>query len=904
MTPPVQTSAADIRQTFVDYFVKRDHQHIASSPLPPQNDPTLLFTNAGMVQFKNVFTGQESRPYDKAVTVQKCLRAGGKHNDLDNVGYTYRHHTFFEMMGNFAFGAYFKERAIRDSWELVTRYYDLPADRLWITVYHEDDTAYDLWRDIAGVPESRIIRIPTKDNFWAMGDTGPCGPCSEIFYDHGAHVPGGPPGSADEDGDRFIEIWNLVFMEFEQIDAETRINLPNPSIDTGMGLERIAAVINGTNDNYATDLFQPLLEESIRAAGGCAADESKPGHRVIADHMRAAAFLIADGVVPANEGRGYVLRRIMRRAMRHGFLFGIEEPFMGNLLAPLVATMGGVYPELGRAEALIRETVRLEEIRFFDLLGRGLRLLDEAITKVGSQAIFPGEVAFRLYDTYGFPLDLTEDALRERGMKVDRAGFEKAMNLQREEARRAWRGSGSVAVEALWFPLLERSGGIDFVGYEADHATAPATALIAEDREMESLADGMEGALMVPVTPFYGAGGGQLGDQGMISNESGGVFEVSDTTKPLDGLIIHHGRMIAGSISLGDRLDLRIDGSRRAALRRAHSATHLLHAALRDILGAHVTQKGSLVAADRLRFDFSHAKAMTTVEMEAVEEAVNEQIMLNEAVFVRVMSLQDAINAGALALFGEKYSDEVRVLAMGRNLQAGADYYSTELCGGTHVERTGDIALVSLINETGIASGVRRLEALTGAAARRTLRNHTMLMRSVSDRLRVVPEKAVEQIDTLLDERKNLTREVGTLRSKLAFAGDRDATHDGLDDVVTIGAVRVLARRAQADDAATLRRMIDEGKKRLGSGIIALISARPGGKAMLAVGVTSDLTGRYNAIDLVRAGSVRLGGKGGGGRPDMALAGGADGDNAAAALVAITDAVAAVEDSPAAIDRA
>jgi alanyl-tRNA synthetase len=731
----------EIRSTFLDYFAKHGHEVVASSPLVPRNDPTLMFTNAGMVQFKNVFTGLERRPYNRAVTSQKCVRAGGKHNDLDNVGYTARHHTFFEMLGNFSFGDYFKELAIELAWNLITKELGLPRDRLMTTVYAEDDDAFDLWRKIAGLPEERIVRIATSDNFWAMGDTGPCGPCSEIFFDHGAHIPGGPPGSPDAEGDRFIEIWNLVFMQFEQVTPDERRALPRPSIDTGMGLERIAAVLQGTHDNYQTDLFRALIR-AIEEESGVPADGPKAvSHRVIADHLRATSFLIADGVLPSNEGRGYVLRRIMRRAMRHVELLGAKEPLMWRLVPALVREMGGAYPELVRAKAMIVETLKLEESRFRRTLDRGLRILDEETARLGTGDRLAGELAFKLYDTYGFPLDLTQDALKPRGIAVDTDGFNAAMERQRAEARRAWAGSGEATTEAVWFDVKEKVGATEFLGYETETAEGVVQAMIAADgKDTASLAQGAEAAVILNQTPFYGESGGQVGDEGWIRTADGARFRVRDTQKRLGDLFVHYGVLEAGVLHAGDEVELEVDHARRRAIRIHHSATHLVHEALRQVLGPHVAQKGSLVAPDRLRFDFSHHKAMSDDEVARVEDIANTVVWQNDEVTTRLMSVEDAIAEGAVALFGEKYGDEVRVVSMGREPDGGnRPVYSMELCGGTHVERTGDVGLIKIVTEGATAAGVRRIEALAGRPAFEHLSQQDRRIAGLAQRLRAAP---------------------------------------------------------------------------------------------------------------------------------------------------------------------
>jgi alanyl-tRNA synthetase len=873
----------DIRAGFIDYFARNGHEAVASSPLVPRNDPTLMFTNAGMVQFKNVFTGLEKRPYLRAATAQKCVRAGGKHNDLDNVGYTARHHTFFEMLGNFSFGDYFKDRAIELAWNLVTKDFGLPKDRLMATVYIDDDQAFDLWKKIAGLPDSRIIRIAGSDNFWAMGDTGPCGPCSEIFYDHGDHVPGGPPGSPDADGDRFIEIWNLVFMQYEQLAGGKRVELPKPSIDTGMGLERIAAVMQGTHDNYATDMMRALIRSVADNTSVDADGPQKVSHRVIADHLRASSFLIADGVLPSNEGRGYVLRRIMRRAMRHAELLGAKEPLMWKLVPALSREMGQAYPELLRAEPLITETLKLEETRFRKTLERGLSILDDETKSLKKGDKLKGETAFTLYDTYGFPLDLTQDALRPRGIGVDTDAFNAAMDKQREKARASWSGSGDAATEAVWFGLREKVGATEFLGYETEAAEGVVAALVRDGKGIDALKKGETGAVVLNQTPFYGESGGQVGDTGLMTGE-GVRFRVTDTQKKAGDLFVHTGIVEEGTLKTGTPLQLDVDHARRTAIRSNHSATHLLHEALRQVLGDHVAQKGSLVAPDRLRFDFSHPKPMTAEEIEKVEDIANDFVLQNSPVTTRLMALDDARASGARALFGEKYGDEVRVVAMG---ESGGNTlgWSVELCGGTHVRRTGDIGLISGITDAGVAAGVRRLEALTGKAARNAA-NHTMqLAKDAAAEMKAPLEDLPARVSQLLDERKKLERELGEAKKKLAMGGGASKSAD--DGVRAIGDVKLLARAVEGIDPKDLRSLADEGKKQIGSGIVAIVGKTEDGKAGIVVGVTADLTKRFSAVDLVRAGAEALGGKGGGGRPDMAQAGGPDGGKADAALAAI-----------------
>ena len=877
------TSTNDIRRSFLDYFAANGHEAVQSAPLVPYNDPTLMFVNAGMVPFKNVFTGLESRTVPRAASSQKCVRAGGKHNDLDNVGYTARHHTFFEMLGNFSFGDYFKEQAIIHAWTLLTKDWGLAPDKLTATVYHTDDEAFDLWRRISGLPEERIIRIATSDNFWSMGDTGPCGPCSEIFYDHGDHIPGGPPGSPDEDGDRFIEIWNLVFMQFEQAADGSRSELPKPSIDTGMGLERIAAVMQGVHDNYDTDTFKALIAASESLTGVKAAGDHVASHRVIADHLRSTSFLVADGVLPSNEGRGYVLRRIMRRAMRHAHLLGASEPLMHRLVPALVTEMGQAYPELGRAQPLIQEVLEREETRFRQTLDKGLKLLDEATGGMAAGESLPGETAFRLYDTYGFPYDLTEDALRARGIGVDREGFDAAMAQQKAAARAAWKGSGAAADGELWFDIAEREGATEFTGYSSTSGEGRVVALVVDGKEVQSAEAGAEVIVLTNQTPFYGESGGQTGDAGRIGNSSGLSISVSDTSKPLGRLHAHHGRIETGRIAVGETVHLEIDVERRDAIRANHSATHLLHAALRNRLGDHVTQKGSLVAEDRLRFDFSHPKPLTEEDIAAIEAEVNAEIRHNEPVVTRLMSPDDAIAAGAMALFGEKYGEEVRVLSMGR-ADGDAKFYSVELCGGTHVRALGDIALFRIVSESAVSSGVRRIEALTGEAARQWLVAREDALKAVAGAMKTAPEEVVGRVAALMDERKRLEKELAEAKKALALGGGGSASPAA--SVEQIGGVNFIYQILEGFDPKGLRALVDENKKQLGSGANAVISVVDG-RATIAVGVTDDLAGRVSAVDLVRAGVEALGGKGGGGRPDMAQGGGPDGGKAQDAIAAV-----------------
>lgn len=875
-----------IRSAFLNYFAKNGHEVVPSSPLVPRNDPTLMFTNAGMVQFKNLFTGVERRPYTTATTSQKVVRAGGKHNDLDNVGYTARHHTFFEMLGNFSFGDYFKERAIELAWNLITKEFDLPEERLLVTVYSEDEEAATLWKKIAGLSDEKIIRIPTSDNFWQMGDTGPCGPCSEIFYDHGPHIPGGPPGSPDEDGDRFIEIWNLVFMQFEQIAPDERVDLPRPSIDTGMGLERIAAVLQGTHDNYETDTMRLLTGAVENLTNVDAKGPQKASHRVIADHLRASAFLVADGVLPSNEGRGYVLRRIMRRAMRHAQLLGAKDPLMHRLVHALVREMGEAYPELNRAEPLIRETLELEETRFRKTLERGLGILDAETSDLRAGDKLSGETAFTLYDTYGFPLDLTQDALRSRGIGVDTEGFGAAMQRQREMARAAWAGSGEAATETVWYGLREEVGATEFLGYEAEKAEGVVAALVRDGARVDTIAVGDTGLLVANQTPFYAEGGGQVGDSGVISG-SGFTARVTNVEKKLGDLWVHHVTVEDGHLVVGHPAEFVVDHARRATIRAHHSATHLLHEALRQVLGDHVAQKGSLVAPDRLRFDISHQKPITEEELGRVESLTNALVLQNEPVVTKLMSVDDAIASGARALFGEKYGEEVRVVSMGTNGEgplAGRSY-SIELCGGTHVSRTGEIGMVSIVGESAVAAGVRRIEALTGEAARRHLAEESKALHRVAGLLKTTVDEVPGRIAALVEERRKLERDLAEARKKLAMGGG--APGGAESDLREVAGVTLMARAVEGVAPKDLKSLVDEGKRRIGSGVVAIVGVSEDGKAGVVVGVTPDLTERYDAVDLVRAASEALGGKGGGGRRDMAQAGGPDGAQAQAALEAV-----------------
>lgn len=873
----------DIRTTFLEFFRKNGHEVVSSSPLVPRNDPTLMFTNAGMVQFKNVFTGQEHRDYSRAATSQKCVRAGGKHNDLENVGHTARHHTFFEMLGNFSFGDYFKENAIEFAWNLITKEYGLPADKLLVTVYHTDDEAHALWKKIAGLTDDRIIRIPTSDNFWSMGDTGPCGPCSEIFFDHGDHIWGGPPGSPEEDGDRFIEIWNLVFMQYEQMANGDRVDLPKPSIDTGMGLERIAAVLQGKHDNYDIDLMRALIEASADATNTDPDGPHNVSHRVVADHLRSTSFLIADGVLPSNAGRGNVLRRIMRRAMRHLHMIGTQDPVMYELVPSLVRKMGGAFPELVRAQALIEETLKLEEQGFKTMLDRGLKMLDDATDGMDAGATLSGEVAFKLYDTYGFPLDLTADALKERKIGIDEDGFTSAMEEQKAKARAAWSGSGEAATEEVWFDINDRDGATEFLGYETETAEGVVTALIKDGAEVKTASAGDEVAVIANQTTFFGESGGQQGDSGVIKTENGAIIEITDTQKKLGALHVHLGKVTEGDVKVGDAAEFRVDHTRRSSLRANHSATHLLHAVLRKHLGDHVTQKGSLVAADRLRFDISHPKAVTAEEAAVIEADVNSLIRENSEVTTRLMTPDEAIELGAMALFGEKYGDEVRVVSMGEPV-ANEHAYSLELCGGTHVKRTGDIGMFKIVSEGAVSSGVRRIEALTGADAANYMSARENVLATVAADLKAVPEDVPARVKALQEERRRLEREVSDLRKKLATAGS-GATSGG-DAFKEVNGVKLALRSLDGIPAKELKGMVDELREQMGSGIVALVSG-DGGKASIVVGLTEDLKDKYSAVDLVRIGVEKLGGKGGGGRPDMAQGGGSDPSQADAALAAI-----------------
>jgi len=872
-------SLNDIRTAFLGYFEKNDHLIIPSAPLVPQNDPTLLFVNAGMVPFKNYFTGAETPPAPRAASSQKSVRAGGKHNDLDNVGYTARHHTFFEMLGNFSFGDYFKERAIELAWTLLTKEFAIPADKLTVTVYHTDDEAAGLWRKIAGLPDQRIIRIATADNFWSMGDTGPCGPCSEIFYDHGAHIAGGPPGSPDEDGDRFVEIWNLVFMQYEQFADGRRTDLPKPSIDTGMGLERIAAVLQGVHDNYDVDLFRTLIEASKALTGS---GTNGPSHRVIADHLRSTSFLIADGVSPSNEGRGYVLRRIMRRAMRHAHLLGAEEPLMHRLAPVLVREMGDAYPELRRAEPVIVETLRQEEERFRRTLGRGMALLDEATANLGEGGVLSGETAFKLYDTYGFPLDLTQDAVRAKGLSVDLEGFDAAMARQREQAREAWTGSGQQAQAAEWFAIRDRLGPTEFVGYDTVEATGELLALVSEGRETDKAAKGQSVQALFDRTPFYAESGGQAGDRGEIEWD-GGRARVVDTQKEAGDLYVHHIEVLEGELVPGARARLAVDAERRTTTRANHSATHLLHAALRHVLGPHVSQKGQMVDGERIRFDFSHGQPVTPEEIARIEAEVNAVIRQNLPARTEEMAPQAAIEAGAMALFGEKYGETVRVLTLGQSL-AGEGAYSVELCGGTHVARTGDIALFKVVSEGGVAAGVRRIEALTGEAARLWLQEQAGVAKSLADQFKVPVAEVLGRVDALSAQARKLEKELADAKRQLAMGGG--GSGGGAGAVEEIGGVKLIARVMDGVGGKDLRPIAEEFKKQLPDGVIALVGVAEG-KAAVTVALTGTAVGKLNAAELAKAAVIAMGGQGAGGRPDFAQGGAPDGAKAAEGLAAV-----------------
>lgn len=874
-------SLNEIRSAFLGYFEKNDHLIIPSAPLVPQNDPTLLFVNAGMVPFKNYFTGAETPPSPRAASSQKSVRAGGKHNDLDNVGYTARHHTFFEMLGNFSFGDYFKAGAIEYAWTLLTKEFKIPAEKLCVTVYHTDDEAAELWKKIAGLPDEKIIRIATNDNFWSMGDTGPCGPCSEIFYDHGPHIAGGPPGSPDEDGDRFVEIWNLVFMQFEQFADGTRRDLPKPQIDTGMGLERIAAVLQGVHDNYDIDLFRTLIAASKELVGG---GSNGPSHRVIADHLRSTSFLIADGVSPSNEGRGYVLRRIMRRAMRHAHLLGAEDPLMHRLAPVLVAEMGGAYPELRRAEPVIVETLRQEEERFRRTLGRGMTLLDEATANMNPGDMLPGETAFKLYDTYGFPLDLTQDAVRNKGISVDLSGFEDAMKRQKDQAREAWTGSGQSAQGAEWFAIRERLGATEFLGYDLTEATGKLLTLVAGGAEVTEAREGETVLAVFDRTPFYAESGGQAGDVGEIE-WTGGKAKVLDTQKQAGDLFVHEIEILSGVLTPGTEARLAVDADLRTTTRANHSATHLMHTALRNVLGPHVSQKGQMVDGERIRFDFSHGGPLTAEEIDRIETEVNAVVRQNLPANTQEMAPEKAIEAGAMALFGEKYGDSVRVLALGKSLDGQGDY-SVELCGGTHVARTGDIALFKIVSESGVAAGVRRIEALTGEAARRWLTEQAGVAKALADQFKAPVSEVLARVEALEAQRRKLDKELGEAKRQLAMGGGGGAAA-GPED---IGGVQVIARVMDGVGGKDLRPIIEEFRKQVPNGVVALIGAADG-KASVAVAVNGAAAGKFSAVELAKAAVLAMGGQGAGGRPDFAQGGAPDGAKATEGLAAMKAAI-------------
>ena len=885
----------DIRNEFIGFFEKNGHTHVDSSPVVPQNDPTLMFANSGMVQFKNVFTGVESRDYKRATTAQKCIRAGGKHNDLDNVGYTARHHTFFEMLGNFSFGDYFKEEAIGFAWELVTKNFGLSAEKLCVTVHATDDEAAKIWKKVSGLSDDKIIRIDSDDNFWRMGDTGPCGPCTEIFYDHGDHIWGGPPGSPEEDGDRFIEIWNNVFMQYEQVDADTRIDLPAQSVDTGMGLERMTATLMGSHDNYAIDIMRALIEHTADITGVDPDGEQAASHRVISDHLRASAFMLADGVMPSNEGRGYVLRRIMRRGMRHAHLLGANEPLMYQLTPTLLGKMGEAYPELVRAEALITETLKMEEERFKATLDRGLKILDEETAKVNN-GVLPGDVAFKLYDTYGFPLDLTQDALKAQDMSVDTDGFDAAMAEQKAKARAAWSGSGDAASDKLWFDLLDEFGPTEFLGYEVEQAEGQVLAIVKDGARVESLSEGEEGFLIINQTPFYAESGGQIGDQGVMKSEAA-QLTITNTQKQAASLWLHH-VTCEGTLAVSDAVEMTVNHDRRSAIRSNHSVTHLMHEALRRVLGDHVTQKGSLQDEQRTRFDISHPKGMSAEEIARVEEIVEAEIAAGSDVVTRLMPLEEARETGAMALFGEKYDDEVRVVAMGRMEES--KQFSVELCGGTHVKNTADIEKFKIVSEGALSAGVRRVEAVTGARVEAYVAGKAQEAQAQIDRLQAqntalrvelealggaAQSAQADNAEALEKENKKLQKEISDLRRKNATESTGD------DDIKDLGGVKFAGKVLDGFPAKDLKPMADDLKKQVGSGVIVLVATNEG-KASIVVGVTDDLTEKLSAVELVKIGSEALGGKGGGGRPDMAQAGGPNANAANDALSAIESALA------------
>ncbi len=867
-------STAEIRKIFLNYFKENGHEVVASSPLVPHNDPTLMFTNAGMNQFKNVFTGLETRPYNRAATSQKCIRAGGKHNDLENVGYTARHHTFFEMLGNFSFGDYFKEQAIEFAWNLMTKKYGLPKEKLCVTVFHEDDEAVTLWKKIAGFSDDKIIRIATSDNFWSMGDTGPCGPCSEIFYDHGAHIPGGPPGSPDEDGDRFVEIWNLVFMQYEKMPNGTMVNLPNPCIDTGMGIERLSAILQGVHNNYDTDIFQDIIMAAADKAKADPKSDQITSLRVIADHLRSCSFLVADGVLPSNEGRGYVLRRIMRRAMRHAHILGCKDALMWQLVPTLIEKMGAAYPELGRAEELIKVTLKTEEERFQKTLGTGMRLLEQESTKVADKGTLAGDVAFKLYDTYGFPLDLTQDILRHENKLVDLEGFATCMKIQRDVARASWSGSGQQKDDDIWFDIREKVGATDFLGYQTESAEGQVMALVQNGKQVSDVTSG-DVFVVTNQTPFYGESGGQMGDAGVLISDNA-KLEVTDTLKVVGNLHVHKATFLKGTLKAGDALQMYVDGDRRRKLRANHSATHILHEALRRRLGKSVTQKGSLVSPDRLRFDFSYPSALTEEDLRIVEKDVNHQTRMNNEVMTKVMHPDDAVKAGAMALFGEKYGDEVRVVSMGAPEEE--KIFSTELCGGTHVNRLGDIGFFKIVSESSVSSGVRRIEAVTREAAENLAAENQDILNNLARVLKVNPSQVKSRVESLLEDRKKLEKEVQNARQQAFATGKSDA-----DNIEEIAGTKVYAKALKGVPAKDLRPMVDALKKKLGSAVILLI-AEIDDKVAATVGVTEDLLDRFDAKKLITVVSEALGSQGGGGRPDMAQCGGNDVTATAAAI--------------------
>jgi alanyl-tRNA synthetase len=869
-------SLNEIRSTFLKYFEKNDHKIVESSNLVPNNDPTLMFANSGMVQFKNVFTGLEKRDYVRATTSQKCVRAGGKHNDLENVGYTPRHHTFFEMLGNFSFGDYFKEKAIHYAWNLITKDFGIDKSRLYVTVFHEDDEAFNFWKKIAGFSDDRIIRISTSDNFWSMGETGPCGPCSEVFYDHGDHLKGGLPGTPEEDGDRFIEIWNLVFMQYEQVSKDKRINLPKPSVDTGMGLERIAALLQGTHDNYETDHFKKIIQSTSEIVKQKPDKKNLSSFRVIADHLRASSFLIAEGVLPSNEGRGYVLRRIMRRGMRHSHMLGSKKPIFANLFNTLLEEMSASYPELNRAESLIKETLKMEEEKFLVLLDRGIKILNEEISKIDK--VLPGDVAFKLYETYGFPIDLTEDILKSKSLKFDKDRFGELMRESIELARKNWKGSGDSAVEKIWFGIKEKIGPTEFLGYENDQAQGIIKCLLKNHKEVSVLNKDDEGMIVLNQTPFYAESGGQVGDKGIIVKDDF-KFEVTDVQKKLGDLFVHYGKVISGSIKLDQDVELKIDVNRRNDTRAYHSATHLLHESLRRVLGDHVTQKGSLVEPERLRFDFSHMKPISNEELGKIENHVNEMVQKKSEVKTRIMTPKEAVENGALALFGEKYGEEVRVLSMG---DEGDKYFSTELCGGTHVKNTGDIGKFKIISQSSIAAGVRRIEALRDKQLEEYLKNKEKQLNLSSEKNDEIIKDLSDQITNLggkpsLDEEdqkvliKNLTRQLETLSVNSILS---DTSKNIINDQ-KVNNIDIRFQKVSDLPPKELRKLVDQGKKDLGEGIVIVFASKDD-KVGIAVGVTEKLTEKYNAVNFVKAGSEIIGGKGGGGRKDFAQAGGQD----------------------------